>query len=420
MSVTTAIQRARTRLRLPSTFWPLADQGLVSIGGFIVNLTLARHMAPEDYGVYVLLFMVMLQAQVVSNSLLFYPLSVRGTVLEAAEQASLFGTGLILAITVCMPMGLALAVGLTVAGHDELVAPALAWLCLWQVQELLRRGLFTQMRHAAAIPGDAVRCGGQALALVGLVASGHLTLVHAVTAMAVVAGLAAACQALQFRLAFAELADWRAVALGCIRVGAGSLGSNALSMASMQIYPWSLAAFGGTALAAGFQASVNVVTIVSPVLIGLCNVIPQTVAREARQGSVQTAWHAARPQMALGAAPVVAFYVLAAIWPQPILTALYGHDSPYAALTLPVRAMAAGAILGFGVEMVNAFLHGIQQTRWCVKINATGLAVTLLVGLPLTALMGLAGGCFGMVGANIARSVSATRVLSKMVTHDVQ
>lgn len=417
MSVTQAIRRVGTRLRLPSAFWPLADQGLVSIGGFVVNLTLARGMPPEEYGVYVLLFMVMLQAQTVSNSLLFYPLSVRGTVLVAAEQASLFGTGLVLGALLCVPMALVLAAGLSVSGHGELAAPAVAWLVLWHVQELIRRGLFTQLRHAAAIPGDALRYGGQAVALVGLAASGHLTLVHAVTAMALVAGLAAACQALQFRPAFNEVAGWRALASGCFRVGSGSLGSNVLSIASVQITPWCLVAFGGVALAGAFQASVNVVMIVNPVLIGLCNVIPQTVAREARQSNLRQAWYAARPQMALGAGPVFAFYVLAVLWPQPILTALYGSHSPYAALVLPVRAMAAAAILSFGVEMVNAFLHGIQETRWCMKINAVGLAVAVLIGLPLTAVMGLAGGCLGMVSANIARAVAASRVLTKVMSH---
>ena len=426
MNVASAIRRAG-RVTVPPAVWPLADQGLVSVGGFVVNLTLARGMPAEQYGVYCLLLMAMLQIQVLGGSLLFYPLSVRGTVMDAEEQAELLGHGLLLAVGLTVPLGVALAAGLAATGHADLAVPAVAWLMFWQVQELLRRGLFAQMRHAAAIPGDAIRYGGQAAALIGLAATGSLTLVHAVAAMAVAAGIAAAWQAMQVRLAFTSLArsgltrsglaGIGQTAAGFWRVGAGSLGANLLSTLALQLYPWSLVLFGGAAVVAGFQAALNVVLVVNPVLIGLCNVIPQMVARDARQGGgrqggARHAWRASRATMALGAAPVLAFYGLAAVWPQPILTALYGHGSPYVALTLPVRIMAAASMLGFAVELVNAFLHGLQQTRLAMRINGVGLAATALLGLPLTAAMGLTGSCVGMAGASIARAVASSRVLA--------
>ena len=411
MNVTAAVRRAGG-LRLPAATWPLADQGLVSVGGFVVNLTLARVMAPADYGVYCLLFMAMLQVQVISGSLLFYPLSVRGTLLDAAGQADLFGTGLLLALLLCVPMGVPLVAGLLVAGHAELVVPAAVWLVLWQVQELLRRGLFTQMRHAATIPGDAVRYGGQAVAMMGLAASGNLTIVNAISVMAVAAGAAALYQGWQFPLAFTGARNWRATAAGCFSVGYGSLGSILLSTLSLQVYPWCLVLLGGALLAAQFQAALNVIMIVNPVLIGLCNVIPQVVARECRQGGARQAWRVSRLQIALGAAPVFAFYGLSMLWPEPILAALYGHGSPYAALTFPVRLMAAAAIPGFATEMVNAYLHGLQRTRLSMGINAAGLAVAACAGVLLTMAFGVAGGCLGIACANFARVAVASRVLS--------
>ena len=413
-----AVAWARRRFAVPATAWPLADQGLVSVGGFVVNLTLARGLPAEDYGVYALLFMAMLQVQVVSGSLLFYPLSVRGAVMDAPgegrDQAGLFGTGLVLALGLTLPLGALLAASLVAAGHADLVAPAVLWLLLWQVQELLRRGLFTQMRHSAAIPGDAVRYGGQALALLALAATGSLTLAHAVTAMAVAAGVAAAWQAMQLRISFAAMPSWRATAAGFWRVGHGSLGSNLLATLSVQIYPWCLALFGGAAMAAGFQAALNVVMVLNPVLIGLCNVLPQTVAREARKTGVRGAWQASRGSMALGAAPMLAFFGAAAIWPEAVLALLYGRNSPYLDLGPAVRLMAVAAAIGFAVEMVNAFLHGIQQTRQSMRINATGLAASLLA-LPLTALMGALGSAIGMLCANGVRALAATRILTHLL-----
>ena len=415
MSVAAAIRRARTRFPVPSAVWPLADQGLVSVGGFLVNLTLARSLPPQDYGVFCLLFMAMLQIQVVSGSLIFYPLVVRGTVLADGEQAALFGNGLALSLGFCIPLGLLLTGGLLACGEASLIGPSLLWLAAWQFQELLRRTLLAQMRYASAIPGDAVRYGGQAAGLIALAASGRLTLEHAVLAMAVAAGFAAAWQALQVRISFLQLGTLQETARGFCRAGLGSLGSNLLSTLSVMIYPWCLAAFGGAASAAGFQAALNVVMVVNPVLIGLCNIIPQSVAREIRHGSMRQAWRASSGHMALGAAPVFAFYGIVLLWPQPILTALYGAASPYVALATPARMMAAALMLGFATEMVNAFLHGIQRTRLSMRINAAGLAAAVLVGLPLTAAWGLAGACIGLLAANVARAALAGRVLSSLL-----
>jgi O-antigen/teichoic acid export membrane protein len=415
MSEAVAMPQPGRRFALPSAVWPLADQGLVSVGGFIVNLTLARSMPPESYGIYSLLFMAMLQIQVVSGSLLFYPLCVRGTVMEETEQAMLFGSGLLLAVGISIPLGALLAGGLFAAGHTELIAPAVLWLLLWQVQEMLRRGLFTQLRHASAIPGDVVRYCGQAVALIALAAAGSLTLVHAVTAMAVAAGIAAIWQATQVRMSFAGVAEWRQTASGFCRIGLGSLGSNLLSTMSLQIYPWCLAITAGAAFAASFQAALNIVMVVNPVLIGLCNIIPQAVAREARTGGMRQAWRASRMHMVLGAVPMLGFYVLAIAWPQPILATLYGHASPYTALSMAVRLMAAAGILGFGVEMVIAFLHGIQRTQLSMQINSVGLLTATLIGLPLAVEIGIPGACIGIACANVARVIAAVRVLTRVL-----
>lgn len=405
-------------VRLPSGFWPLVDQGVVSVGGFVVNLALARTLAPQDYGTFSLLFMAMLQLQVVTASVLFYPLAVRGTLLGSEERAELFGTGLVLVLGLCVPLAVALAAGLAAAGHAGLALPAVAWLVLWQVQELLRRGLFAGLRHAAAIPGDAVRYLGQAAALVALALAGRLSLQSAVATMALLAGLGVAVQLRQCRLGLAGAGGWRPVLAACWRVGGGSLGSNLLGTMSLQLFPWSLALLGGAGLAAGFQASLNVVMVVNPVLIGLCNVVPQLVAREHRLHGARRAWRVSWRSMLAGAVPVLGFYALAAGWPRPLLAVLYGAHSPYLGLEGPVRLMAVAAAVGFGVEMVQAYLHGMQRTRLSMRINAAGLAVSVAAGLPLTLALGLGGSCIAIAGANLVRLAAAAAVLRRVLDGD--
>ena len=66
-----------------SAFWSLFDQCIVSVGNFAVTLLLARLLVPAEYGVYSLLLLLTLALATITSSLLFYPLTVRGTVLPA-------------------------------------------------------------------------------------------------------------------------------------------------------------------------------------------------------------------------------------------------------------------------------------------------------------------------------------------------
>ena len=81
--------RVNTHLR--RTFWTLLDQGVVSLGTFLLSVLLARHLAPAEYGVFALLLGMLLLAQVINSSLIFYPMSIRSAVLPALARPRLIG-----------------------------------------------------------------------------------------------------------------------------------------------------------------------------------------------------------------------------------------------------------------------------------------------------------------------------------------
>ena len=64
-----------TRVRHLS--WTFLDQGVVSAGAFIVQVTLARRLLAVDYGVFALVFGGLLTLQLCNATLLFHPMSVR-------------------------------------------------------------------------------------------------------------------------------------------------------------------------------------------------------------------------------------------------------------------------------------------------------------------------------------------------------
>lgn len=394
----------------------LADQGAVSIGNFVVTLLLARMLAPAEYGIYSLLLIVTMGLQSIIGSLLYYPLAVRGAVLAPHDRATLFGNGFALLGALSIPLGFLVAAMLCVLGRPDLIAPAVGWFLLWQVQELVRRMLMAEMRHAAALPGDAISYLGQAAGIFWLAGAGAVTLAYSLIIMAATSGLAALLQAVQAGIRPGIAMMWP-TARQCWAIGSFSLASNGLSAVRMQVFPWALAALGGTVQAANYQAATNLVMAANPILLGLCNVIPQATARGRQNAGVLQAWHAARGYILLGALPIFAYYMVLLLWPGEGLVLLYGASSPYIGLTLAVRAITIAALVAYAAEMVCSYLHGLEQAHLAMWVNMSGLAASVLLGLPLILAWGLTGGCIGLGIVSLVRCAAAAKILSPLLAH---
>src|SRR4030095_3337931 len=67
------------------SFWAIADQGIVSLGNFLTTIILARALTPDAYGLWSVIFGLILFLNVFPSSLVNYPLSVR---LAARDDSS--------------------------------------------------------------------------------------------------------------------------------------------------------------------------------------------------------------------------------------------------------------------------------------------------------------------------------------------
>ncbi len=404
------LRRSSTR----GAFWTLADQGVVSIGAFAVNILLARLLSATEYGIFAILFSVMLMLQICNASLLFYPLSVRGAVVRADGRAKLFGGGLLLVTGLSLLLGIAMAATVFLLGRPELIGPTLACFLLWQAQEGLRRCLFAEMRHRDALPGDAITYLGQVAVIAALASAGPIGLAEVFFAMAATKGLAVLVQAGQVKLAAPSWRDLRHTAAGFWRIGRWSLANNLLAMLRTQLFPWGLAILYGPAAAASFQAMLNIINLANPVIIGLSNVIPQTAARGRAERGNAHAWRATRGMMVLGATPLALYFGGAIVLPETLLWIVYGPASPYLGLGFILQLLTLGAFANYPVEIICAYLHGIEESRLALVVNVTGAIATLALGLPLTLSYGLVGSCVALALANAIRSVAAVYLLMRV------
>jgi O-antigen/teichoic acid export membrane protein len=397
--------------------WTVADQVVVSLGNFLVNVQLARGLTLGEYGMFAILLGGFMALQIVNSSLVFYPFTVRFATAPVGQRATLLSTTLLLQVMTSLQLGTLLVAGLLAFGHSDLVLPAVAYFLLWQTQEATRRGLLADFRFRTATIGDAVTYIGQPALIAILANLGSLTLASGLYAMAVACALGALINASQLALS-RPLLDCRRLIEDYWSIGRWCLLDSYLLHFNVQIFPWSLAAVGGAAAAAPFQAILNVAHLLNPVIYGLGNVIPQSAARALKGGKGSFgAWREARVYILIGFAPTVAYCAVALLAPDILLRVLYGANSPYLALTVPVQLFALAWPMRYAGELICAFFYGVEVGRLAVLSNIAAI-VTAIIALPLVIPFGLAGICLALVSASILRVAVAYYALTTIIRTD--
>ena len=330
---------------------------MVSAGSFAVNL-LARGLSAQEFGAFVLLYGVLLTLQLANTALVFYPLSIRLGLVALVERPRLFGASLILALALSVLSSLLLSLGLAVLGFSWLILPSVVAFLTWQIQEAFRRSLLALFRIRTAVLGDGIPAPSARHWPCWPVLASHAEFhIGPLRHGTHVAG--------RGRRAIDSLAELRPAGLQFLRGtaaefwrigGIWSVGDAAVSLALNAGDPLVLAVTTGmTDAVASLQAATNIANLSNPILIGLCNIIPQTVAQGRAEGA-RSAWKAARVYILLGLGvllPFAAFFVVA---PGLGLRWVDGADSPDLGVTTPLRILMIGSLISYAADMVISYL----------------------------------------------------------------
>lgn len=396
------INRFRS-LHLTTGFWALADQGVVSAGTFLVSILMARVLPAADYGGYGLIVGSMIFVNSLHAALVTYPLAVKGAPAEADELLRLAGASLVFTAAMLLPFGL-VVFGVTVLlGRTSVFGWALLALVAWQLQETLRRAMHCRMQHRRALWGDAVSYLGQ-VALVWLLARRGFSLNFAFALMALTSGLALAVQLLQVRARLGGVALWR-LGLEYWDVGKWYLLNNLVNVVAVQAYPWAVASFCGLEEAAYFQAVANILGVTNPVLFGIGGLILPAVAKARHAGRGVEVRRIALCYTVQGAVLLFPYYFVLLCWPHEVLMTIYGGNSPYLGLKLPLQLSVLTYLFGYLAGMGMTTLNGIERGAQAFLAQLASVATVLALGLPLTAQVGLIGAVVGSACATLARLV---------------
>jgi O-antigen/teichoic acid export membrane protein len=365
--------------------WGLLDQALISAASFVLLILLARALSPHDFGAFTLVYGAMLVANYAQTAFVTQPHNVIGA--SQAGQDYRVYTRSALVVQLCFSAALALGAALAAlvaagfgSDYASLLLAAAAALPFWQLQELVRRVLYTEGRQRAAFGNDVLAYGGLAAGVAVLAIAGSLTAPAALVVLAVAAAVAAAVGFRVIRPSLASVPWSRNVVAENLHFGKWLAGSFAAQWTATQAYLYLAALILGVAVTGALKAVQLILSPLHVLLFSLSTMLPirlsRTLAREpaAFDREARLAFRVTFP--------VVAVYcALVALFADQILELLYGET--YAGYGRVLVIFAAYYLLLYAVFLATALLTAERRTNRLFLGNAVAAVVTIAAAWPL-------------------------------------
>lgn len=387
-------------------FWVLCDQAIVSAGNFFTANQLARYLPQSEFGSFALLLETMLYANSLQAAVVIYPLTIQAATGEGKGIGRIATLSLILTLALLPIAGIAMALAAAAMTGPSIVLWATLALILWQLQETVRRALMAELRFAAAIPGDFISYCGQAIFIFAAWQMGVLTLNLALIGMSLTSALGIIVQSAQVGLQRVALRDLLPIAREFWVLGRWMLLTNAGGFVSYVSYWWVLRWFYGTAECAIYGAILGVLKLANPIVSGISNLVVPAVAQINAQYGSRGARKTALRYIGVATVILVPYFVALVIAPEFALRLFYGNETPYAQYWQLLRLFVINYTLSVTATFVGAWLLGLGHSRLAFWTQLVNMIVSLLVGLPLTYLLGARGFILGGMVACIAIAVS--------------
>ena len=365
-----------------SVFWSLFDQGLVSLGNFLTNILLARSLVPGDYGIFALIYGMLLFMNSYHSCAVVYPLSLTGAAGTIEELHHQIRRSICLTVIFAVPLGLIIFGAAIVLHRPNVTVWAVLALFCWQIQETLRRGLMAHLRHAEAIWGDALSYLAQAGAIWLYVKSGHHSLATIFGIMGFTSVLAAAVQIRQLRLVLRLERNLLSHIQRSWKVSRWAVLANTAVVVPGIVYPW-LLALRSTDLAGAYQALLNIIGLSNPIMMSVGNVILPATGRAHVRDGIKGAGRMVFRYGVLGGALLAPCYLLIFIWPGVFLKILYGAASPYSLQHDTLRILVVAYSAGYVAYLFAGFFYGLGQSKSVLRAQGMGAVAAVIVGIPL-------------------------------------
>ena len=387
--------------------WALTDQVLISGTNFVTGVLTARALAPAEFGTFSVIYAALLFANILQSTLITQAHNVLGATRTGedyrrytASTATAQILILLAEILLALPLALiALARGWDAAPMLLAVVPAIFF---WQLQEFVRRVLYTETRYARAFLNDLIGYGGQTLVLIALFASFKLrgtpfTGAMALYALAGASAAAALVGAFQLRRSLARTVDFAYIRENW-HFGKWLAGGELMGWcSSLHMQVWWAAILLGTVASADLRAAMILFGPARVISFFLSTVLPTRFAKVLHAGGAD-ALHARIRTIYLGLIPTVGVYcLLLALFPRPVLKLIYGDQYIGGAAVTVLVLYSLSAFLNYMQMVVAAALTASRQTRSIFAGSLCGCVVALVMSPLLIWKFGANGAILSMI-----------------------
>jgi O-antigen/teichoic acid export membrane protein len=383
----------------------LFDQGILTGSNFIISILLARWMSAEQYGIYAVAFSVFLFLLNFHQALLLEPMLVFGSSVYRNSLRGYLRALLLLHLFVSLLMIFGLTGGAAVIarlGQSPGLPAALvavgfvgpAVLLFW----LTKRVFYLKLSPGPSAASAVLYC---VVLLAGLGVIYKYDLVSAASALVLmgIGGLVSAIVLLiylGFRLQSTQ-ADptLRETWDRHWRYGRWALGANAMMWIPINIFYPLLSKFAGLAQAGELKALMNFAAPMLQTCAALSSLMLPYTARMLEQRGNGGANAALKRMTLICVACAIPYWIVLLVFKGPAFHFLYSGRYSSVMDLLPITALVS--VLGsafFGPAIVLRSLESPASVFGAVTISSV---VALVVGIPLTRSLGVAGALWGMV-----------------------
>jgi O-antigen/teichoic acid export membrane protein len=384
--------------------WGLCDQAFISATNLIVTVVLARDLGPANYGAFALVYAGIFLASAFQSALVTRPHNVVGTTYEGAEYrryttATAISQSWLIGAFALIVLLSAFVARRTTWSIAPLLFPLVPAIVAWQLQEFVRRVLYTEGRLKAAFANDALSYGAQAGGIIVLGAYGLLTGVRALSIVALTSAIAAAWGLWQIRGSLDRRGMWHPMREHWLaknwRFGRWIFGAIVVTSASSQLYTALIGGLVSIAEAGVFRAIFTVFGPIRILLSAMETALTPAAARVfAEKGQPGLRSFIAR--IVAMTAPVMAVYGIGiAVFATPILGTLFG--APYRQYGWLLALLALNYALIYLLSPVLIALEGRQISAPVFHASLWSGSIGLIVGVAAIHLFGLLGAMLGMI-----------------------
>jgi O-antigen/teichoic acid export membrane protein len=388
----------------------LVDQGVVSATNFLTGVIIGRACSKEELGLYMLGFSLILLVTGLQTTLICTPYMVYAPRLKGSAHALYTGSTLLhqLALSVLIVVGLAsgafvVASGVGPVGLGHVMWALVAVSAFIMLRDYARGVCFARLHMKAALLIDGAMAG---LQVGGLLLLAHFHLLSASRAYWLV-GIASGVVALGWLVANGKVPALSARrAISDFRrnwsFGKWLFLSGLVWTISMNLYPWLLAAFHGTASAGIWAACLGVAAIGNPAVLGVQNFLGPKIAHVyAEEGGRSLRRFVFRASLA-SALPMSFFGLAMMFWGDRLVTLLYGHQYGGNGSVVAILAWSL-AVSAVALSSSRALL-AIERADLDFVGNFVGLILMITLGLTLVRSFSILGAALGLLLANTAAS----------------